>query len=97
MKPAGGPSAAVTRGNIKAVFLGAVPTARFAGPWPSQTGLPALRAELALAAPRGACLGRWGSNAGYPLPGGVHLCGCPVPAEQPAPLFPKKLPGLHFL
>ena len=27
----------------------------------------------------------------------VHLCGCKAPAEKPAPLFPEKLPGLHFL
>lgn len=85
----------MVRVNVEAVFLWAVPAARFMGLQPSQTGLPAVRDALAPGTP----------GRGTGLPGqtfapchgeAVHLCGREAPAEKPSLLFPKKAPRFAF-
>ena len=88
-------SSAVMRVNIEAVFLWAVPAARFMGLQPSQTGLPAVRDAFAPGAP-GRGTGLLGQTFAPCHREAMHLCGREAPAEKPSPLFPRKAPWFVF-
>ena len=88
-------SSAVVRVNVEAVFLWAVPAARFMGLQPSQTGLPAVRDALAPGTP-GRGTGLLGQTFAPCHQEAVHLCGREAPAEKPSLLFPKKAPRFAF-
>ena len=83
------------RVNVEAVFLWAVPAARFMGLQPSQTGLPAVRDALAPGTP-GRGIGLLGQTFAPCHREAMHLCGHEAPAEKPSPLFPRKAPRFAF-